>query len=45
MDKETFNKAVQGYISDPRKNISNLITFAKKLRVYKKVQNLIGVWL
>jgi predicted transcriptional regulator of viral defense system len=45
MNKEIFNKAVQGYISDPRKNISNLITFAKKLRVYKKVQDLIGVWL
>jgi predicted transcriptional regulator of viral defense system len=45
MDKETFNKAMQGYISDPKKNIGNLTTLAKKLRVYKKVQNLIGVWL
>ncbi len=45
MDKETFNKAVQAYISDPRKNINNLTTYAKRLRVYKKVQDLIGVWL
>lgn len=45
MDKETFNKAVQAYISDPRKNVNNLITYAKKLRVYKRVQDLIGVWL
>jgi len=45
MDKETFNKAIQAYISNPRKNINNLITYAKRLRVYKKVQDLIGVWL
>ena len=44
MDKETFNKAVQSYISDPKKNISNLTAYAKKLRVYKKVQDLIGIW-
>lgn len=45
MDKETFNKAVQAYVSDPRKNINNLTSYAKRLRVYKKVENLIGVWL
>jgi len=45
MDRETFNKAIQGYIAEPRKNISNLITYSKKLRVFKKVQTVIGVWL
>lgn len=45
MDKEIFNKAVQYYIRDPRKNIPNLIKYAKKLRVEKKVKDLIGVWL
>lgn len=45
MDKETFNKAVQKYVADSRKNISNLTAYAKRLRVYKKVQDLIGVWL
>lgn len=45
MDKETFNKAVQKYVADPRKNISNLTAYAKRLRVYKKVQDIIGVWL
>lgn len=45
MDKETFNKSIQAYISDPRKNINSLISYAKRLRVYKKVQYLIGVWL
>lgn len=45
MDKEIFNKAIQGYVNDPKKNIPNLMTYAKKLRVQKKVKELIGVWL
>lgn len=45
MDKEIFNKAVQGYVHDPKKNIPNLMVYAKKLRVQKKVKELIGVWL
>lgn len=45
MDKEIYNKAIQGYIADPKKNIANLIDYAKKLRIYKKVEEIIGVWL
>lgn len=45
MDKEIFNKAIQGYVNDPKKNIPNLMIYAKKLRVQKKVKELIGVWL
>jgi hypothetical protein len=45
MDREIFNKAIQGYVKDPQKNIPNLIAYAKKLRVQKKVKELIGVWL
>jgi len=45
MDKETFNKAIQHYVNDPRKNIPNLMQYAKELRVQKKVKDLIGVWL
>lgn len=45
MDKEIFNKAIQGYVKDPIKNIPNLMMYAKKLRVQKKVKELIGVWL
>ena len=45
MDKELFNKAIQGYIKDNKKNIPNLIQYAKELRVQKKVKALIGVWL
>lgn len=45
MDKEIFNKAIQYYIRDPKKNIPNLMKYAKQLRVEKKVKELIGVWL
>lgn len=45
MDREIFNKAIQGYVNDPKKNIPNLMMYAKKLRVQKKVKELIGVWL
>ena len=45
MDKEIFNKAIQNYVSDPKKNIPNLMKYSKKLRVQKKVKDLIGVWL
>ncbi len=45
MDKEIFNKAVQGYVKDPKKNIPNLMEYAKVLRAQKRVKELIGVWL
>lgn len=45
IDKEIFNKAVQGYVKDPKKNIPNLMEYAKVLRVQKRVKELIGVWL
>jgi len=45
MDKEIFNKAIQGYVKDPKKNIPNLMQYAMPLRVQRKVKDLIGVWL
>ena len=45
MDKEIFNKAIQGYVKDSKKNIPNLMQYAKALRVQKRVKDLIGVWL
>ena len=45
MDKEIFNKSIQNYVKDPQKNIPNLMEYAKALRVQKKVNDLIGVWL
>ncbi|MCI8549819.1 MAG: hypothetical protein HFI68_04370 [Lachnospiraceae bacterium] len=45
MDREVFNKAVQNYVKDLKKNIPNLMEYAKALRVQKRVKELIGVWL
>jgi predicted transcriptional regulator of viral defense system len=45
MDKEIFNKAIQNYIQDPAKNISQLLEYAEALRVKKIAKDLIGVWL
>ena len=45
MDREIFNKAIQGYVTDPKKNVPNLTRYAKVLRVQQKVKDLIGVWM
>ena len=45
MDKELFNKAIQGYVSDTSRNIPNLMEYAVPLRCTKLVKELIGVWL
>ncbi len=45
MDRETFNKAIQAYLDDPKKNIKNLINYAKKRKVLNRVHDVIGVWL
>jgi len=45
MDRETYNKAIQGYVADPGKNITKLLEYAQKRRVLQKVKHKIGVWL
>ena len=45
MDSETFAKAVNAYAADNNKNLVNLSLYAKKLRVYKKVTELMEVLL
>lgn len=42
---EMFNKAIKAYVADDKKNSSNLIKYAKEMRVYKKVRELMGVML
>lgn len=37
MDKEIFNKAIQNYVKDLKKNIPNLMQYAKELRVLPKM--------
>ena len=45
LDSEIFNKALNAYANDKQKNLNNLSVYAKKLRVYKKVTNLMEVLL
>lgn len=45
LDSEVFNKALNAYAKDEQKNLANLITYAKKLRVYKKVKDIMEVLL
>ena len=45
MDREIYNKAIINYINDPSKNVTNLLEYAKKRNVHKKVRDRIGVWL
>lgn len=45
LDNEMFNKALNVYANDKKKNLKNLSLYAKKLRVYKKVTELMEVLL
>lgn len=45
LDSEIFNKALHAYANDTQKNLQNLSLYAKKLRVYKKVAELMEVLL
>ena len=45
LDNELFNKALNAYANDKKKNLKNLSTYAQKLRVYKKVTELMEVLL
>jgi len=43
IDSEMFTKAMNAYIKDSKKNISNLVSYAKKLRVYKSLSSIMEV--
>ena len=45
LDNEIFNKAVNAYVADDKKNLSNLSKYAKAMKVYKKVMDLMEVLL
>ena len=45
LDTELFSKALNAYANDPQKNLNSLFIYAKKLRVYKKVIELMEVLL
>ena len=45
LDHEIFSKALNAYAKDEKKNLQNLSIYAQKLRVYKKVNELMSVLL
>ncbi len=45
LDNEIFNKALNAYANDSKKNLQNFSVYAKKLRVYKKAIELMEVLL
>ena len=45
LDNEMFSKAMTAYANDTKKNLNNLSAYSKKLRVYKKVTELMEVLL
>ena len=45
LDNELFAKAVKAYAADENKNLANLSKYAKQLRVYKKVTDIMEVLL
>ena len=40
-----FNKALNAYAADDKKNLSNLSKYAKEMRVYTKLMNVMEVLL
>ena len=45
LDNEIFNKAVNAYAVDEKKNLANLSKYAKKMKLYTKVMNVMEVLL
>ena len=45
MERAVFQEGVLSYIKDEKKDIANLMKYARERRVVKKVQSMIGVWL
>ena len=45
LDNEIFNKALNAYVNDSKKDLRNLSEYAKKLREHKKVTELMEVLL
>ena len=45
LDNEIFNKAVNAYVADEKKNLANLSKYAKEMGVYKKMMNVMEVLL
>ena len=45
LDNEIFNKSVNAYVVDEKKNLANLSKYAKEMNLYTKVMNVMEVLL
>ena len=45
MDSEVFNDAIRNYLNDANRKESVLASYAPKLRVERKVMEILGIWL
>ena len=45
LDNEIFNKAINAYVADEKKNLATLSKYAKEMGVYKKMMNVMEVLL
>lgn len=45
LDNEIFNKAVNAYVVDEKKNLANLSKYAKEMKLYARVMNVMEVLL
>ena len=45
LDNEIFNKAINAYVADQKKNLANLSKYAKDMGVYKKMMSVMEVLL
>ena len=43
LDNEIFNKAINAYVADQKKNLANLSKYAKEMGVYKKMMSVMEV--
>jgi len=45
MDSEMFNKAIKAYAADEKKNLAILSSYAKEMKLFRKINDLLGVLL
>ena len=44
-NRDIYTKAVRSYIDDPDKNQDSLYSYAATRRIYKKVKDVLGIWI
>ena len=45
MEQEVVAKAIRAYVRDRLRDVTRLMAYAKRLRIQRKVRDLVGVWM